>query len=29
VKYLNWNKLAEKSAIKDLENYLTSVTTFE
>jgi len=29
VKYLNWNKLAEKPAIKDLENYLTSVTTFE
>lgn len=29
VKYLNWNKLAEKSAINDLENYLTSVTTFE
>ncbi len=29
VKYLNWNKLAEKSALKDLENYLRSVTTFE
>ena len=29
VDYLNWDKLAEKSALKDLENYLTSVTTFE
>ena len=29
VKYLNWSKIAEKSAMKDLENYLTSVTTFE
>jgi glycerol-3-phosphate dehydrogenase len=29
VKYLNWNTLAEKSALKDLENYLTSVRTFE
>ena len=28
-KYLNWNKLEENSAIKDLENYLISVTTFE
>ena len=29
VKYLNWNELAEESALKDLENYLTSVTTFD
>ena len=29
VKYLNWDKLAEESALKDLENYLTSVTTFD
>ena len=29
VKFLNWDKLAEESALKDLENYLTSVTTFD